>query len=94
MEMDEDGLISRPQIGWKATGEWRVTGAVEYNNFGYVITRLSLADVKAACNSLEWQYKNGKQRIHLTDLDHGTAREWGSKHTVKSFIAREEEICA
>ena len=87
MEMDEDGLISRPTIGMKASGEWRVTGAVERNNFGYVICRLSLADVKAACNSLEWHYKNGKQRIFVTDLDHGTQREWRSpNHLIRSFV--------
>ena len=87
MEMDADGMISRPAIGMGASGQWRVTGAVERNNFGHVVCRLSLADVKSACNSLNWQYKNGKQRIFITDMDHGTPREWRSpNHSVSSRL--------
>ena len=87
MEMDADGLVSRPEIGMKASCQWRITGAVERNNFGRVTTRLTLADVKSACNSIAWQHKNGKQRIFVTDLDHGTPREWRSpKHSIRSFV--------
>ncbi len=85
--MDNDGLISRPSIKMPASGQWKVTGAVEYNNFGHIVARLTLADVKAACNAIDWQYKNGKQRIFLTDLDHGTHRTWGSpSHCVMSVM--------
>jgi len=88
MEMDENGLVSRPQIKMAASGQWRITGAIERNNFGHITARLTLADVKSACNSLDWQWKNGKQRIFITDLDHGTAREWRNpKHSIRSFVA-------
>ena len=87
MRMDESGNISRPAIRMPASSQWRVTGAVERNNFGHIIARLTLADVKAACNSIDWQYKNGKQRIFVTDFDHGTAREWRCpKHSVRSVM--------
>ena len=87
MEMDTDGYVNRPQIGMKASGKWRITGAVERNNFGHVTARLTLADVKSACNSLNWKHKNGKQRIFVTDTDHGTAREWRSPgHSISSFV--------
>lgn len=90
MEMNEDGFISRPQIAMPASGQWQVTGAVERDNFGRIVCRLSLDDVKAACNSIQWQHKNGKQRIFITDLDHGTPREWRSpSHSVRSFVALE-----
>jgi len=40
-----------------------------------------LTDVLA--KKLQWKHANGKQRIHITDLDHGTQRVWMSpKHEV------------
>ena len=88
MEMDADGNVSRPSIGHSASGQWLITGAVERNNFGHITCRMNLADLKAACNSLEWSFKNGKQRIFITDTDSGTPREWRSpNHSMRSFIA-------
>jgi hypothetical protein len=86
MRMDEDGNVSRPAINMPASGQWRITGAVERNNFGHVTARLTLADIKAACNSLNWQWKNGKQRLFIQDYDHGTRREWRTKHSVRSVM--------
>ena len=76
MAMDESGLVSRPAIGMSASGEWRITGAVVYNNFGHIVGRHSLADIKAG--RVTWKHANGKHRAHVTDIDHGTARVWMS----------------
>lgn len=88
MRMDEVGLVSRPAIGMKKpSGDWRVTGAVVRNNFGYVVCRLTLHDLKTRCDEIKWQHKNGKQRVFITDLDHGTHREWQSpKHWMTHVI--------
>jgi hypothetical protein len=76
MEMDEStGNISRPHIGMKASGQWRIIGAVLYNNFGHIVARASLADILVG-NIKNWQYKNGKQKWHVIDYDHGTNRIW------------------
>lgn len=78
----DDGRIQRLDIpGFQPSDTWRCTGAVRLNNFGHVVERFSLADVLAG--GIEWKHKNGKQRVHITDLDHGTFRVWGSPdHTV------------
>jgi len=71
----ENGGIERPGLTKPCPDRWRVTGAVRYNNFGYCVERYTLADVLT--KRLQWRYKNGKQRIHITDFDHGTFRMWG-----------------
>lgn len=74
MKLHENGDISRPQIGMGPSGQWKVTGAVRFNNFGYEVERFTLNEVLK--NSIQWKYKNGSQRVHITDLDHGTHRVW------------------
>ena len=76
MTLHQNGTISRPEIGMRASGQWRVTGAVEYNNFGYVVRRYSLAQILENPSAIPWSFKNGKQRTHVMDFDHGTKRMW------------------
>jgi len=78
MLLHDDGTISRPAIGMKPSGQWLVTGAVEYNNLGGVVKRYALADILSDAPRIPWQFKNGKQRVFVRDLDHGTPREWRS----------------
>lgn len=81
MNLLDDGRISRPAINMAASGNWRVTGAVRYNNFGNAVEHFTLVDVLT--KKLQWTYKNGQQRIHICDLDYGTHRVWMSpKHQV------------
>lgn len=73
----EGWLIGRQ--GWpRGSGKWLLTGAVEYNNFGHVVRRYSQEELLSA--EIPWTHKNGKQRTHLTDLDHGTRRTWGGRN--------------
>lgn len=74
--LHENGNIERPGLV-SGSERWRVTGAVRFNNFGHVVERASLEDIQAG-NIEEWQYKNGKQRWHVCDYDHGTGRVWMS----------------
>jgi hypothetical protein len=78
MLLHDDGCISRPSRSLKPSGDWRCCGAVTRNNLGGVTKRYSLADVLRDAPSIPWRFKNGKQRTHLLDLDHGTLREWCS----------------
>ena len=74
----DDGVIVREDIpGFEPSGKWICTGAVRLNNLHQIVERFSLADVLAG-NVKSWKHKNGAQRVHLTDLDHGTRRMWGS----------------
>jgi hypothetical protein len=73
-----DGCISRPAIKMGPSGQWKVTGAVERNNFGGVVRRYSLAQILDDPTAIPWKFKNGKQRVFIQDLDHGTHREWAS----------------
>lgn len=80
MQMNDKGELTRPSTGMTSpSGQWRITGAVARNNFGHVVQRYTLNQLKVLCNDLHWTFKNGKQRIFLTDFDHGTNREWGSR---------------
>lgn len=72
MDLYADGKIGRTCC--EPSGQWICTGAVQYNNFGRVIRRYTLDQV--INGNLAWRHKNGKQRIHLCDLDHGTHRTW------------------
>jgi hypothetical protein len=79
MKLWDDGAISRPSCPApydQPSGKWTLTGAVELNNFGYIVRRWSLADVLADPAAIPWRHKNGKQRVHVADLDHGMRRMW------------------
>ena len=77
MTLHDDGCISRPAIQMAPSGKWKVRGAVRYNNFGQGVEWLSLEQILAP-GTLQWLYKNGKQRLHICDLDYGTRRTWVS----------------
>lgn len=76
MTLHADGTISR--ANWPVSGKWRVTGAVERNNFGAAVRRYTLDDILRDPRAIAWRCKNGAQRTFLCDLDHGTPREWRS----------------
>ena len=83
--IDEAGRVQRLDGMNKANDQWRITGAVRFNNFGHIAERFTLADVLAG-RITQWQYKNGVQRVHLTDFDHGHFRMWMSpNHRVVVF---------
>jgi hypothetical protein len=60
------------------SGQWVITGAETLNNFGYATRRYTLAEILADPAAIPWKHKNGKQRTHLTDIDHGAHRMWMS----------------
>lgn len=74
MAVDAGGLVSRPEIGMPASCQWKVTGAVRFNNFGHVVERATLSQILSGKLKGQWQYRNGKQQWHVADLDHGTHR--------------------
>jgi len=74
LDLHPDGQIGYP--GCLPSGDWKCTGAVGLNNFGRIVKRYTLKDIQNG--RVPWKWKNGKQRCHLTDLDHGTPRMWGS----------------
>jgi hypothetical protein len=88
MKLHDDGAISRPSLPAPyngPSGTWTLTGAVELNNFGAVVRTWTLQDVLNDPGAIPWLHKNGKQRTHITDLDHGTRRMWadaGLTHVV------------
>jgi hypothetical protein len=71
------GNISRPEIKMDASGDWKVVGAVRYNNFGCQVEFVSLKDIVNGYVK-NWKYKNGSQKWHVRDNDHGTIRTWMS----------------
>lgn len=73
MPVYADGTISR--ANGSPSGEWKLLGAVRFNNFGHVAQRYSFDDVVAGRVD-KWTFRNGKQRVHICDLDHGTKRVW------------------
>ena len=80
-KIHDDGAIERPKLVKPNAATWRVVGAVRYNNFGNEVERFSLADVLN--KDIQWHHKNGEQRVHIIDYDHGTYRVWMSPdHTV------------
>jgi hypothetical protein len=82
MPVYEGGLISRepgqnvPAAYCRPSGQWRLMGAVERNNFGRVVRVYSQEEVLAG--GITWYHKNGKQKVFIADMDHGTYRETGS----------------
>jgi hypothetical protein len=88
MHIHADGSVSRPAIGMPPSGNWRIIGAVERNNFGRAVHHYTLADILTKGDAIPWQFKNGKQRTFIRDLDHGTVREWASpRHRVVYTLA-------
>lgn len=75
-KMNDKGWISGEHV--TGSDSWRITGAVTLNNFGRETCRYTLADILADPSAIPWKHKNGKQKTHLTDFDHGTGRLWGS----------------
>ncbi len=71
-----DGAIERPGLVAPHAASWCVVGAVARNNFGQIVRRYSLADILRDSAAIPWQFKNGKQRVFVRDMDHGTLREW------------------
>ena len=67
-------IVRRDGANGAGSDSWRVTGAIRLNNFGYAVERFTLAQVLAG--GIQWQHKNGAQRVYLTDFDHGTGRQW------------------
>ncbi len=76
-EMNEQGHIIRPGLV-QGSAQWRVIGAVRLNNFGREVERFSLEDILRDPGAISWQYKNGRQRVHILDFDHGGTRMWSS----------------
>jgi hypothetical protein len=71
----DNGQVERPGLV-SPSDSWQITGAVRLNNFGAVVQRYSLMEVLQS--DLRWRYANGKPRIYLMDIDHGTCRMQGS----------------
>lgn len=79
MRLHDNGQIERTGRNSVApSGQWRVTGAVQRNNFGAAVRRYTLQEILDAPDKIPWRFKNGKQQTFITDLDHGTSREWRS----------------
>lgn len=75
MYADEEGRIERPGLV-SGSDSWRIVGAVTRNNFGAIVREWALAEVLDNPGAIPWRFKNGKQRTHVLDFDHGTIREW------------------
>lgn len=73
-KVDDQGQIIVP--GLPASGSWKILGAVEMDNFGHNVRFFDLQTILNAPESIPWKFKNGKQRVHILDLDHGTQRVW------------------
>lgn len=73
----DNGHIERPGLV-SPSPNWRVTGALERNNFGGIVRRYTLADIIERGDTIPWRFKNGQQRVFVQDFDHGTHREWRS----------------
>lgn len=82
MKLHSDGCIERPgdrrmfRQTVRPTRAWRIVGAEEYNNFGCVVRRYTLAEIVDDPSVIPWKWKNGKQRTYVIDFDHGTQRMW------------------
>ena len=89
-EVDGGGRIKRLDgMNGGFSDTWRVTGAVQYNNFGRVARIYTLAEVLKG-DGIAWYYLNGRQRTFLRDVDHGTPREWRNpRHYVRTIPVAE-----
>jgi hypothetical protein len=74
-------LNSKSEDYYLGSESWRVLGAVILNNFGQVTKRLSLQELYVQLNDGQAKsklfHKNGKAKFRITDIDHGTYRQWG-----------------
>ena len=87
------GEVSRPAIGMGASGEWRITGAVRFNNFGHIVERVGFPQCFTNPTvTRNWRYKNGKARWHLTDYDHGSNRVQMSPSVARSHLITRAEL--
>jgi len=57
--------------------QWEWIGLFRFNNFGHIVERIPVHRVLT--EKLQWTYKNGKQRLFIVDIDHGTLRHWGAR---------------
>ena len=73
-----NGHIERLDMKLKPSGQWRIRGAVERNNFGSDVRVYSVDEVLRGEVTGDWRHDNGKQRVFMRDLDHGGRREWVS----------------
>ena len=81
MKLHDNGNIER--TGSKPSGQWKVVGAVKINNFGYVVEHATLKDILSGKLNGQWHHKNGKQKWHVKDFDHGSFRIWMSpQHSI------------
>ena len=81
MLLHPNGCISRPSLPNSyngPSGQWKCVGAVRFNNFGYEVEHYSLEQILNDPASIQWKHGNGKQRVHIQDLDHGSFRVWMS----------------
>ena len=84
MKLHSDGCIERPGDTFfdrstvKPTPAWQIVGALELNNFGHTVRQYTLAEIVNDPSVIPWKWKNGKQRTHVIDFDHGTQRMWCS----------------
>jgi hypothetical protein len=74
MDLYSDMTIGRPTIKMKPSSDWKVLGAIRFNNFGHQIEEKQFEQLHELNN--DWFYKNGKQKWHVIDYDHGTMRTW------------------
>lgn len=82
-KLHNDGAIERPGLVMPDAATWRISSAVERNNFGYCVRRFSLEEILSDPAGIPWHFANGKQRVFVQDIDHGTLREWRSpNHTI------------
>ena len=77
---------SRSPVG---SDKWLLRGAVDYR-FGRVWNIYTLEDIRA--RKVPWKYKNGKQRCHVIDYDHGTYRVWMSPGLIDVTVTEETEV--
>ncbi len=75
----------------KPSGQWHLLGAVERNNFGYIVRRWTFAEIWDVPDAIPWLYKNGKQRVFILDRDHGTVREWTAPSPFHSITVSENQ---
>lgn len=73
------GVVETDSFGYFHYPNWRIVGAVRFNNFGRIVERKSFFELDEI---RDWRYKNGKQKWHLVDEDHGTQRIWMEDHSV------------
>lgn len=68
---------------------WKLMGAVEYK-FGRQCRVYTNDEIRR--QEVPWKYKNGKQRCHIMDLDHGTARVWMSPGLLDVMVTEERKV--